>query len=152
MASFNQGIGLKDWGLMEVDMPSSALKRMFVGALLCATCTMDFAIAQAAPQMGSPVSVLSSDSSPQTGFWPRLFSCKSKNDVGIGAGASGTTFVESNLLTKERAEAFAKRYWGERAGASYVLSVGRSKPWRIGWFLITVSAGGYAYYLHVMCD
>jgi hypothetical protein len=134
-------------------MPSRALMRMFVGALLCATCTMNFAMAQDhGPQTSSPVSVLSSDSSPQTGFWSRLFSCKSKYDVGIGAGASGTTLVKSNLLTKEGAEAFAKRYWGERAGAHYVYSVARSKPWRIGWFLITVSAGGYAYYLHVMCE
>jgi hypothetical protein len=113
---------------MEVDMPSSTFIRMFIGALLCTTCTMNFAMAQG--HGSSAVSVLSPASSPQTDFWSRLFSCKSKNDPWFVAGASETALVKSNLLTEEGAEAFAKKYWGESAAAPHVYSIGKWVPFK----------------------
>jgi hypothetical protein len=151
--------------LMEVDMPSSTLKRAVIGAILCTTSLHSAAAQDHEPLArqvieSSPVFKVrgpGSDAESRTSSWFSHFGCAKKDKISKIAATSFSTYVGSNLLTEEHAQIFAKGFLGGSASAAekaapYIYSVAKSTRWKAVTALVAISAGGLQAYQFVMCD
>jgi hypothetical protein len=151
---------------MEVNMPSSTLRRGVIGAILCTTCALHSAAAPDHERLATQATEISPvfkergfgpDTESQPSSWSSYFGCAKKDKIGTVAEMSGSTYVGSNLLTEKHAQIFAKGLLGGSTYAAektapYIYSVAKSARRKAVSGLMAISAASFHAFQFVWCE